>query len=67
MNCVTFSYYASQKKTLELNPRHPLVKKLLDKVEVRMSQFVFFEVCVMCYIVNFRQTKRTKPLLIWLK
>jgi heat shock protein beta len=30
---VVFSYYATQKKTLELNPRHPLVKKLLDKVE----------------------------------
>ncbi|XP_022100344.1 endoplasmin-like [Acanthaster planci] len=27
------SYYASQKKTLEVNPRHPLVKKLLAKVE----------------------------------
>jgi heat shock protein beta len=29
----TANYYATQKKTLELNPRHPLVKKLLDKVE----------------------------------
>ncbi|XP_038054130.1 endoplasmin-like [Patiria miniata] len=27
------SYYASQKKTLEINPRHPLTKKLLEKVE----------------------------------
>jgi heat shock protein beta len=27
------SYYANQKKTLEVNPRHPLVKKLLDLVE----------------------------------
>ena len=28
-----FSYYANQKKTLEVNPRHPLIKKLLDLVE----------------------------------
>lgn len=26
------SFYAKQKKTLEINPRHPLVKKLLGKV-----------------------------------
>ena len=26
-------YYASQKKTLEVNPRHPLIKTLLEKVE----------------------------------
>lgn len=26
-------YYANQKKTLEVNPRHPLVKELLKKVE----------------------------------
>ena len=29
----TFSYYANQKKTLELNPRHPLVKELKKRVE----------------------------------
>ena len=28
-----FSYYANQKKTLEVNPRHPLIKKLLELVE----------------------------------
>ena len=27
------SYYANQKKTLEVNPRHPLVKELLKRVE----------------------------------
>lgn len=28
-----FRYYANQKKTLEVNPRHPLVKELLKRVE----------------------------------
>lgn len=26
-------FYSSQKKTMELNPRHPLVKELLTRVE----------------------------------
>lgn len=26
-------FYSSQKKTLEINPRHPLVKELLSRVE----------------------------------
>uniref|UniRef100_A0A669CW83 Heat shock protein 90, beta (grp94), member 1 n=1 Tax=Oreochromis niloticus TaxID=8128 RepID=A0A669CW83_ORENI len=29
---VLIPYYASQKKTLELNPKHPLVKQLLNRV-----------------------------------
>lgn len=28
-----YRYYANQKKTLEVNPRHPLVKELLKRVE----------------------------------
>lgn len=28
-----FSYYLTQKKTLEINPRHPLIKELLRRVE----------------------------------
>lgn len=27
------SYYLTQKKTLEINPRHPLIKELLRRVE----------------------------------
>nr|CAB3254423.1 endoplasmin-like [Phallusia mammillata] len=27
------NFYSNQKKTLEINPRHPLIKTLLDKVE----------------------------------
>lgn len=33
-DCVCCSYYASQKKTLEINPKHPLVKKMLELVNV---------------------------------
>lgn len=31
---VLFSYYASQKKTFEINPRHPLIKDMLRRVKV---------------------------------
>ncbi|XP_071442750.1 endoplasmin [Hetaerina americana] len=31
------SYYLSQKKTLEINPRHPLIKELLRRVEMDPS------------------------------
>ena len=30
---VFFRYYGGQKKTLELNPRHPLVKKLKERFD----------------------------------
>ncbi|XP_041650727.1 endoplasmin [Cheilinus undulatus] len=29
---ISTSYYASQKKTLEINPKHPLVKQMLNRV-----------------------------------
>ncbi|XP_041852182.1 endoplasmin [Melanotaenia boesemani] len=29
---ISTSYYASQKKTLEINPKHPLIKQMLSKV-----------------------------------
>lgn len=35
------SYYASQKKTLELNPKHPLVKQLLNRVNVSLTTVIF--------------------------
>lgn len=32
------SYYASQKKTFEINPRHPLIKDMLRRVKVNKLQ-----------------------------
>jgi len=32
-NDVNREYYLSQKKTLEINPRHPLIKELLRRVQ----------------------------------
>nr|UED96498.1 heat shock protein 90b1 [Larimichthys polyactis] len=29
---ISTNYYASQKKTLEINPKHPLVKKMLNRI-----------------------------------
>jgi len=29
------SFYATQKKTLEINPRHPLIKKMLERVKAQ--------------------------------
>lgn len=29
---ISTNYYASQKKTLEINPKHPLIKKMLERV-----------------------------------
>lgn len=28
------SYYASQKKTFEINPRHPLIRDMLRRIKV---------------------------------
>lgn len=30
---ISTNYYASQKKTLEINPRHPLIKQMLNRVK----------------------------------
>lgn len=33
----TQQFYMNQKKTLEVNPRHPLIKELLRRVEVGVT------------------------------
>lgn len=35
------SFYSSQKKTLEINTRHPLIKELKTKVDVSTNIFFF--------------------------
>lgn len=44
---VFFSYYASQKKTLEINPKHPLVKQMLKRVNVSLTTVA--SLCLNCY------------------
>lgn len=34
VSSILSSYYASQKKTFEINPRHPLIKDMLRRVKV---------------------------------
>ncbi|XP_071525720.1 endoplasmin homolog isoform X2 [Panulirus ornatus] len=42
-------YYLSQKKTLEINPRHPLVKELLKRVEDNPADDKAKNIAVMMY------------------
>ena len=57
------SFYLNQKKTLEVNPRHPLIKELLKRVEdestdestLDLAQ-VLFDTAVLRY-VNFEKKK----------
>lgn len=44
LNGVIASYYMNQKKTLEINPRHPLMKELLRRVEVCQ--------CILCHLTH---------------
>ncbi|XP_072181693.1 endoplasmin-like [Diadema setosum] len=43
------NYYASQKKTLEVNPRHPLIKTLLTKVEADSEDDTAKDLAVVMY------------------
>ena len=42
-------YYLSQKKALEINPRHPLIKELLRRVEDNPSDAVATDMALMMY------------------
>lgn len=43
------SYYLNQKKTLEINPRHPLIRELLRRVEVDSSDQTAKDIAVMMF------------------
>jgi heat shock protein beta len=43
------SYYLNQKKTLEINPRHPLIKELLIRVEDDPADPIAKEIAVMMF------------------
>ena len=42
-------YYLNQKKTLEINPRHPLIKELLRRVEDNPADPVAKDIAVMMF------------------
>ena len=42
-------YYLNQKKALEINPRHPLIKELLRRVEDNPGDGVAKEMALMMY------------------
>lgn len=44
-----FRYYLNQKKTLEINPRHPLVKELLRRVKDDPADPVAKETALMMF------------------
>lgn len=43
------SYYLNQKKTLEINPRHPLIRELLRRVEVDTNDQMAKDIAVMMF------------------
>ncbi|XP_012526754.1 endoplasmin isoform X1 [Monomorium pharaonis] len=43
------SYYLNQKKTLEINPRHPLIRELLRRVEVESSDQTAKDMALMMF------------------
>lgn len=43
------SYYLNQKKTLEVNPRHPLIRELLRRVEIDSSDQTAKDIALMMF------------------
>ncbi|EFN75477.1 endoplasmin [Harpegnathos saltator] len=43
------SYYLNQKKMLEINPRHPLIRELLRRVEVDLADQTAKDIALMMY------------------
>jgi heat shock protein beta len=56
------SYYLNQKKTLEINPKHPLIKELLRRVEDDPSDPAAKDIALMMfrtgmdYVISFLKT-----------
>lgn len=47
------SYYASQKKTFEINPRHPLIRDMLRRVKVSDDVVTLFKLdCFVTFNIN---------------
>ena len=74
-------YYLNQKKAFEINPRHPLIKELLRRVEdnpddsvakVKTSPWISFPILTFCHIwtlltIDFQifKTKIEKTFVTW--
>ncbi|KAM0729060.1 Endoplasmin [Formica fusca] len=43
------AYYLNQKKTLEINPRHPLIRELLRRIEVDISDLTAKDTAMMMF------------------
>ncbi|XP_063067521.1 endoplasmin [Engraulis encrasicolus] len=46
---ISTNYYASQKKTLEINPRHPLIKEMLKRVNTDAEDQTAADLAVVLY------------------
>ena len=44
-----FSFYSDQKKTLEVNPRHPLIRELKRRVEVEETDHTTIDLARVMY------------------
>uniref|UniRef100_A0A671RTG2 Endoplasmin n=1 Tax=Sinocyclocheilus anshuiensis TaxID=1608454 RepID=A0A671RTG2_9TELE len=46
---ISTNYYASQKKTLEINPKHPLIKEMLKRVKVNAEDQTAADLAVVLF------------------
>uniref|UniRef100_A0A3Q3F8Q3 Endoplasmin n=1 Tax=Labrus bergylta TaxID=56723 RepID=A0A3Q3F8Q3_9LABR len=46
---ISTNYYASQKKTLEINPKHPLIKQMLNRVNVNAEDQTASDLAVVLF------------------
>lgn len=60
LSSLSFSYYASQKKTLEINPKHPLIKEMLNRVNVSLMPYYLTYKCFINVFFFFLLPKSNK-------